>query len=296
MFVRPRGVPTDETSSPAPSNEAAQLPGGLGSASAPRPDALSAQENGSGDGDNATRKADGQTTSQPPAGQQDDWKAKLTAEQRAELLRDADPDEFARVNDRFNGYVGKRLQVEKASEADAAQARAVHEAREQALRSRDPDKALEALEGMTAAERKNAGDAAFGQSIRIHEAMLANPLTREFAAKFNGKNYGELAGGDGVVASILHRADLASVIEQLPQLETRMREKLEKELTPIIEKRVRARLNGEELPEDRGSGAAAPGVKRFTRADIARMTPDEYTRLEPEIMRQLGNRRAAATR
>lgn len=154
---------------------------------------------------------------------------------------------------------------------------------------------------MTQAERKAAGDAAFAQSIKVHEALLSNPLTKEFALQYAGKDYGALAQGDGVVASILHRADLAGFVEKLPEIEKALRDKIEKELTPVLTKRIRAQLRGEDDPEDRGTGGNGGGGEWKSLAElgaaIKAMPAAEYARREAELdaaMARLSGRGRAA--
>jgi hypothetical protein len=153
---------------------------------------------------------------------------------------------------------------------------------------------------MTQAERKAAGDAAFAQSIKVHEALLANPHTKEFALQYAGKNYGELAQGDGVVASILHRADLAGFVDRLPEIEKAIYAKAEKDLIPVLTKRIKAQLRGEEEPEDRGTGGTGGGGEWKSLAElgaaIKAMPPAEYARREAELdaaMARLSRGRAA---
>lgn len=118
---------------------------------------------------------------------------------------------------------------------------------------------------MTAAEREAAGQRAFESSIATHVALFENPTTADWAKQFAGKDYGALAGGDGVVASILHKADLAGFVEKLPEWERAIRadqdtsweKRVKDEIEPAVERRVRATVLGEAPPPDVGSGGNA---------------------------------------
>jgi hypothetical protein len=299
-------VDPQPTSSPAPADELAQLPGPV--ADHLRARAETAHEGDAGDGP-ATRKADAQTTTKPPAGQQeDDPVAKLTPEQRARILAEADPDEVAKVNDRFNGYVGKRLQVSQAEAEKAQRQQQLLGLRDKALREKDPDAALAYTEAATTEDLEAQHQAAWSAAVDVFHALDAHPATKPIVAGLAGRDYGTLAGGNGTLAALLYKADLAqNVVEHLPTWEEEIRAEAlkdaEKKLRPALEREIRAKLLGEEPPPDTGSGGAPtdatlprslPEFRRYIRA----MSPAEYSRREAELDRHAASLtgRGAASR
>lgn len=277
------------TSTPTPADDAAKLPGDAGAAAEGAP-------------------SSDQTTTASPAGQQDDDPvAKLTPEQRARILRDADPDEYAQVNDRFNGYVGKKLQVKAAEDAERARKQELLGLRDRAVREGDPDAALQYTKATTEAELEESHASAWSQAVDVFTRLDADPLTKPIVNGLAGRDYGKLAGGNGTLAALLYKADLASgVIDHLPKWQAEMTEKirtqLERELRPAMERELRARLLGEEPPPDTGTGAAPtesglPRTLSATRQYIARMSGAEYARREAELDRHVASfRRGAPTR
>lgn len=298
--------PAQPTSSPAPiesgsaapaADELAQLPGPVADHLRARENARSVQQDDPGDGSAASAKSARQTTTPAPAGQPDEVVAKLTPEQRARVLAEADPDEIAKVNDKLNGYVGKRLQVERATQEEQARKQQLLGLRQKALTERDPDAALQALEATTTAELESQHQAAWSDAVGLFTKFDANPLTKPFVNKLAGTDYGQLAGGNGTLASLLYMADQGrSIAEKFDEVVDTIRaeaeQKAEKKLRPIIEREVKARLAGEEPPPDTGTGAppggdglpdTLPELKRF----IKTTSLADYQRLEPQIEKKL---------
>lgn len=309
-------VDRQATSSPAPPDESAQPPGDAGAVPAPpAPSRLKTRRASSAppaepEADESA-KPSAQTT-QPPTVQPPAWRAKLTKEDleaaRLELLRETDPDEYARVNDRFSGYVGKRLQVSQAERDEQAKKQQLLGLRQKAVQNDDPDAALEFTKATSQAELESQHEAAWSEAVGVFSALDANPATKPIVNGLAGRDYGQLAGGNGTLAALFYKADLAQgVIDHLPKWEAEIRAdaeaKAEKKLRPAIEREVRARLAGEEPAPDAGSGAA-PGASDLphtlaeTRRWIDRMPLVEYQRREHEIDRHLAsfNGRRVATR
>lgn len=296
------------TSGPAPADDPAQLPGPVGDRFRAR-ETRSAQEGGDGDGRAASAKSGDQTTTPAsPAGQpaDDEVVAKLTPEQRARVLKDADPDEYARVNDRFDGFVGKRLQVERAEAEKAQRQQQLLGLRDKALREKDPDAALAYTEATTSAEMESQHQSAWSEAVGVFHKLDAHPATKPIVAGLAGRDYGQLAGGNGTLAALLYKADLAqNVVDHLPAWEEEIRAEAlkdaEKKLRPALEREIRARLLGEEPPPDAGTGGSSspelPATLSAFRAYVQKMSPAEYARREAEIdghLRTLTRRPARA--
>lgn len=308
MEASPLDSEAQPTSSPAPADELAQLPGPVADHLRARETPRAAPE-GDADPGPASAKAERQTTTTSPPGQEDDPVAKLTPEQKARILAEADPDEVVKVNDRFTGFIGKRLQVEQAKAAEAARKQELLGLRERAVREQDPDAALRYTQASTEAELEEMHQSAWSEALGVYQALDANPRTKPIVDGLAGRDYGKLAGGNGTLAALLYKADLAqNVIDHLPKWEETIRTEIEADLTkklrPAIEREVRARLLGEEPPPDTGSGGAPasdalPATLPAFRAHVARMSAAEYARREPELDRHLETllgRRPAARR
>ena len=214
------------------------------------------------------------------------------------------------MNDRYSGWNGKRLQVEK-SESDKRE----HDAYLRGLRERaakgDTAAGTEYAQALESAELTDKHQTVWGEAVGLHEKILGSATTKDLVDTLGGArhasiaprnpdgsvNYGELAKGDGYLASLMYESDLArSMVNALPDWEKRIREderkKTKKNIRPAVERQVRARLLGDEEPPDTGAGGAPGGSElpktlAEARAFIARIPAAEYARRETEIDRHL---------
>jgi hypothetical protein len=221
-----------------------------------------------------------QTTSEPTAAQQEDWKAKLTPEQRRELIAETDPEELFQANDRLGGHVGKLAQRQAQQDRKTERLATRLQKKAQAVQERNPDAALEvAEEELTESQEYQQAHERQQETRRaawtaVENLFTSGILPKEVTDPLKGKEYGE-ADADPVEAARAFYKDLHDGLEKV------LTKRIEARLTPQIEKRLRAELLGEEPSPDLGGGAGSNGSHRFTRADIARMSPAEYERGGP---------------
>jgi hypothetical protein len=168
---------------------------------------------------------------EPPSAETPDLDAlwgKLSPEQKKALANKYDTDELFELNERLSGRLGTLSQKQArellAQQAKSQQDAALREQRDEALRDRDPDKALEALQGQTAHEQKDAGDRAFQRASTTFEKLLSHPQLGPLVKPLAGKNYGEIAAKSGVAehaigmtAATLFDVDMAQVVHELPE-------------------------------------------------------------------------------
>jgi len=202
--------------------------------------------------------------------------AKLTPEQFKALLARRDPEEIIRSDDRLNGKLGalaqKQAREQLAEQARAGRDQAIRDARTQALRDRDPDKALEVLQHIDSGEDAAAHAASWEAATGVFHALDADPLTKPLVAHLGGRDYGKLAGGDGTAenpgnghfAALLYKADLAdAVVTRLNEVITQVRDQTRAEIDAAWEKRVKDEIE--------------PAVERRVRAAVTSGTPGPIT-------------------
>lgn len=215
----------------------------------------------------------------------DAFVAKLTPEQKKALVGKFDTDELFELNERLSGRLGtlarkQALDIVKAQDKTQQDA-TLRAQRDEAIKNREPDQALQVLETQTAHEQQEAGDRAFERASATFASLLADPRLGELLHPLAGKNYGEIAAKSGVpnhavglTAATLFDMDMAQIVHELPtrlpeweksvrsdvlkdaDKDPDVRARVEKDLRPAIEKELRARLELEEPPVDKGSGHA----------------------------------------
>lgn len=156
------------------------------------------------------------------------------------------------------------------------QLREMAERREQAIRDRDPDAALQVLSEQQAADRRYL-EGLRGSEPTDHEVARAeaaalrffNEMPEEARAPLYGKTY---PGSklDGIQA--FHQDAVRALAKHEAAQE---RERWKKDAEPALRKELLSRLNGGEEPPDLGGGGA-PGQRVVTDDDVGRMTLEEY--------------------
>lgn len=131
------------------------------------------------------------------------------------------------------------------------------------MRDQDGDKALSALQAQEESARLDVGTKLRDEALNAHQAIMENPLTREFGRAFEGKDYGRLAGGDLILAETLHMADIGrQLAKHLPGWEKALRADIDKEwekkiageVRPAIEREMTAKSASTIPRPDVGSG------------------------------------------
>jgi hypothetical protein len=205
-----------------------------------------------------------------------------------------DPEDVLKASDRIAGHVGKLAQRQAQQDRNTERLVEAAKRRREALQTQDPDAALRVLTEQEQRDREYL-EAHEAEQTRSHWEEAVEYFTSKAPAAVRQKLADKEYGTDPLRASVAFWRDLAQeTVAHLPELEKTLEARIEKRLTPQIEKRLRAELLGEEPSPDLGGGAGSNGSHRFTRADIARMSPAEYERNRDAIQRQLAARRSGA--
>ena len=196
----------------------------------------------------------------------------------------ADPDELVRRNPRLAGKVGELAQKQARSLA----ARQMQEEttrqtaeKERQLRDEDPTAYVDLL-------KAREGESAIAMSIRgemdgiLYE--LHNSLPEEIAKELGGKRYdgSPIESRKAYLKEVIDRSVAVGVAKE--------KTKWHNEAKAAIKKEVLAELAGKEGTPDVQPSTGNTGKKKFTKADLANMSPKEYQEHRETVMAQLAGK------